>query len=103
MGTDPLSLVVSVYTAAAVLMAMNNVYYRFRHMVGKPSYQTKPARLRMNRIAKPLGSRVDRHAGIGLGEINVVNQGHPYCHHILSFLLRPDALRCGIFGSKLAK
>jgi lipoyl-dependent peroxiredoxin subunit D len=45
--------------AAAALMAMNNVYYRFRHMVGKESYSQKPARLRMNRIAKPAGSRVD--------------------------------------------
>src|SRR5690242_10056769 len=34
--------------AAAVLMAMNNVYYRFRHLVDNPSYSTKPARLRMN-------------------------------------------------------
>jgi len=24
--------------AATSLMAMNNVYYRFRHMIGKPSY-----------------------------------------------------------------
>ena len=39
--------------AAAALMAMNNVFYRFRHMVGKESYATKPARLRMNRIAQP--------------------------------------------------
>jgi alkyl hydroperoxide reductase subunit D len=39
--------------AAAALMAMNNVYYRFRHMVGKGSYGTLPAGLRMNRIAKP--------------------------------------------------
>ncbi len=39
--------------AAAVLMAMNNVFYRFRHMVGKESYASKPARLRMNRIAQP--------------------------------------------------
>jgi lipoyl-dependent peroxiredoxin subunit D len=45
--------------AAAALMAMNNVYYRFRHMVGKESYATKPARLRMNWIGKPLGSKVD--------------------------------------------
>jgi lipoyl-dependent peroxiredoxin subunit D len=45
--------------AAAALMAMNNVYYRFRHMVGKPSYSSKPARLRMNRIAQTLGSKVD--------------------------------------------
>ena len=37
--------------AAAALMAMNNVYYCFRHMVGKPSYADKPARLRMVRIA----------------------------------------------------
>ncbi|MFN7946104.1 MAG: carboxymuconolactone decarboxylase family protein [Blastocatellia bacterium] len=45
--------------AAAVLMSMNNVYYRFRHMIGKESYSAKPARLRMNRIARPPGSRAD--------------------------------------------
>jgi len=45
--------------AAAALMAMNNVYYRFRHLVGKPSYAEKPARLRMNRIARPATNRVD--------------------------------------------
>jgi lipoyl-dependent peroxiredoxin subunit D len=38
--------------AAASLMAMNNIYYRFRHLVGKPSYSQKPARLRMTRIAR---------------------------------------------------
>jgi len=45
--------------AAAALMAMNNVYYRFRHMMGESSYAQKPARLRMNRLAKPRGSRSD--------------------------------------------
>jgi alkyl hydroperoxide reductase subunit D len=45
--------------AAAALMAMNNVYYRFRHMVGKPSYSEKAARLRMNRLVKPATSKVD--------------------------------------------
>ncbi len=45
--------------AAAALMAMNNVYYRFRHMVGKASYSEKPARLRMNRLVKPATSKVD--------------------------------------------
>lgn len=45
--------------AAAVLMGMNNVYYRFRHMVGKPSYAQKPARLRMQRIAQPLTGKAD--------------------------------------------
>ena len=39
--------------AATVLMAMNNVFYRFRHMVEKSSYADKPARLRMNRLGKP--------------------------------------------------
>jgi lipoyl-dependent peroxiredoxin subunit D len=45
--------------ASASLMAMNNVYYRFRHMIGKPSYSQMPARLRMQRIAKPASNKVD--------------------------------------------
>lgn len=45
--------------AAAALMAMNNVYYRFRHLVGKPGYSSKPARLRMNRMVQPLTNKVD--------------------------------------------
>jgi alkyl hydroperoxide reductase subunit D len=43
--------------AAAALMGMNNVFYRFRHFVGK-GYAEKPARLRMNRLVRPKGSRV---------------------------------------------
>ncbi|HKO53414.1 MAG TPA: carboxymuconolactone decarboxylase family protein [Polyangiaceae bacterium] len=43
--------------AAAALMGMSNVFYRFRHLVGKPSYEQKPARLRMLRLAKPATSR----------------------------------------------
>jgi alkyl hydroperoxide reductase subunit D len=45
--------------AAAALMAMNNVYYRFRHLVGKESYSQMPARLRMQRIARPLTNKAD--------------------------------------------
>ncbi|NNF06406.1 MAG: alkyl hydroperoxide reductase, partial [Candidatus Eisenbacteria bacterium] len=45
--------------AAATLMGMNNVYYRFRHMVGKDAYSKKPARLRMNRMAKPATNKAD--------------------------------------------
>ena len=45
--------------AAAALMGMNNILYRFRHMIGKPSYTSLPARLRMQRIAKPAGSKLD--------------------------------------------
>lgn len=45
--------------AAAALMAMNNVFYRFRHMVGKPSYASMPARLRMTRIGQPRTSKAE--------------------------------------------
>jgi alkyl hydroperoxide reductase subunit D len=45
--------------AAAALMAMNNVYYRFRHMVGKPEYEQIPPRLRMQRLAAPAADKVD--------------------------------------------
>lgn len=45
--------------AAVALMGMNNVYYRFRHMVGKPDYGQRPARLRMNRMAQPKTSKED--------------------------------------------
>lgn len=45
--------------AAAVLMAMNNVYYRFRHIVGKEDYSQKPARLRMQRINQVTSNKAD--------------------------------------------
>jgi alkyl hydroperoxide reductase subunit D len=45
--------------AAAALMGMNNILYRFRHMIGKASYTSLPARLRMQRIAKPAGPKLD--------------------------------------------
>jgi len=39
--------------AAAAIMAMNNVYYRFTHLASAPDYRTLPAKLRMTVIAKP--------------------------------------------------
>jgi lipoyl-dependent peroxiredoxin subunit D len=45
--------------AAASIMAMNNVYYRFRHLIDKESYEQKPARLRMQRIARPATNKTD--------------------------------------------
>ena len=39
--------------AAAAVMAMNNVYYRFVHLASNPVYGTLPAKLRMNVIANP--------------------------------------------------
>ncbi len=44
--------------AAAALMAMNNVFYRFRHMIGKPAYSSMPARLRMQRLGQPQTSKL---------------------------------------------
>ena len=45
--------------AATTIMAMNNVYYRFTHLVKDPSYLTMPAKLRMNVMAKPGIEKVD--------------------------------------------
>ena len=45
--------------AAAALMGMTNIFYRFRHLVGKDGYSQLPARLRMNRLAKPAGPKLD--------------------------------------------
>ncbi|QDV38920.1 carboxymuconolactone decarboxylase family protein [Tautonia plasticadhaerens] len=39
--------------AAASIMAMNTVYYRFRHMIGKEAYSHRQAGLRMGRMARP--------------------------------------------------
>jgi alkyl hydroperoxide reductase subunit D len=36
--------------AAAALMGMNNIFYRFRHLSGNEKYSTMPARLRMQTI-----------------------------------------------------
>lgn len=45
--------------AAAAIMGMNNVYYRFVHFAGQEDYGTLPARLRMNVIANPGVARTD--------------------------------------------
>lgn len=55
---------------AAVIMGMNNVYYRFRHVVGKDEYKTLPARLRMNRIARPSDKAVFELACLAVSSIN---------------------------------
>ena len=51
--------VISDAIAAAGLMAMNTVYYRFRHMLGKESYEARSPRLRMSRMAQPATSKLD--------------------------------------------
>lgn len=45
--------------AAAAIMGMNNVYYRFLHLVDDKEYATMPARLRMNILGNPGISKSD--------------------------------------------
>ncbi len=45
--------------AAAAIMAMNNVYYRFAHIATSKDYMTMPAKLRMNILANPGVDKVD--------------------------------------------
>jgi alkyl hydroperoxide reductase subunit D len=45
--------------AAATIMGMNNVYYRFLHLASNKEYRTLPAKLRMNVIANPGVDKLD--------------------------------------------
>jgi lipoyl-dependent peroxiredoxin subunit D len=45
--------------AAAAIMAMNNIYYRFTHLASSPDYRSLPAKLRMNVIGKPGVDKAD--------------------------------------------
>lgn len=45
--------------AAASIMAMNNIYYRGKHLLGDPEYANLPARLRMQVIGKPGVDKAD--------------------------------------------
>lgn len=45
--------------AAAAIMGMNNVYYRFVHLATNPEYGTLPAKLRMNVLANPGVDKAD--------------------------------------------
>jgi alkyl hydroperoxide reductase subunit D len=44
---------------AAAIMAMNNVYYRFTHLVGNAEYASLRAGLRMNAMANPGCDKID--------------------------------------------
>jgi alkyl hydroperoxide reductase subunit D len=45
--------------SAAAIMGMNNIYYRFLHLVEDSEYQSMPARLRMNVLANPGIDKLD--------------------------------------------
>jgi alkyl hydroperoxide reductase subunit D len=44
---------------AAAIMGMNNIYYRFLHVMDDPEYAQLPARLRMQIIGKPGVDQLD--------------------------------------------
>lgn len=44
---------------AAALMAMNNIYYRFTHLVSNTDYAKMPANLRMSLMAQPGIDKLD--------------------------------------------
>lgn len=45
--------------SAAIIMGMNNIYYRFIHLVNDKSFSTMPAKLRMNVIGAPGIDKID--------------------------------------------
>ncbi len=45
--------------AAATIMAMNNIYYRFVHLISDKSFSSLPAKLRMNVIGNPGIDKID--------------------------------------------
>jgi alkyl hydroperoxide reductase subunit D len=44
--------------AAATIMAMNNIYYRYTHVMTDQSYSHMPAKLRMNILANPGADKI---------------------------------------------
>ncbi len=45
--------------SASVIMAMNNIFYRFNHLVSDKNFMKLPVKLQMNVIAKPGIAKVD--------------------------------------------
>ena len=45
--------------SAATIMAMNNIYYRFIHLISDKSFSALPVKLRMNVIGNPGSDKID--------------------------------------------
>ena len=58
-GSDLTPEALNAAKIAASLMAMNNIYYRFVHLVHAADYKTLPAKLRMTAMAKPGVDKAD--------------------------------------------
>lgn len=107
--------------AAAAIMSMNNVYYRFLHLVENEEYSKLPAKLRMNVIGNPGTSRIDfelwslavsavngcgkcivahekvlRDAGVSVEEIQAAVRIASVIHAVAATLEAEDALAGGL-------
>ena len=58
--------------AAAAVMAMNNVYYRFTHLASNQEYRNMPAKLRMNVIGAA-GHRQGRFRAVQPRRVSAMN------------------------------
>ena len=89
-GEDVAAPAISDAIAAAGLMAMNTVYYRFRHMLGKESYEARSPRLRMSRMAQPATSKgVFEMMSLGCAALAGCGEGSP---RIAAITGKPDAV-----------
>jgi lipoyl-dependent peroxiredoxin subunit D len=110
---DTAAAILSDAVAAAGIMAMNTVYYRFRHMLGKESYEARSPRLRMSRMAQPATSKADFElmslgcaalAGCELcirnHEASLVHLGvsEEACHDAVRIAAVINAAACGLDG-----
>jgi alkyl hydroperoxide reductase subunit D len=108
---DAAAPVISDAIAAAGLMAMNTVYYRFRHMLGKESYEARSPRLRMSRMAQPATSKADFElmslacAALAGCELCIKNHeaslvhlgvGEEACHDAVRIAAVVNAVACGL-------
>jgi alkyl hydroperoxide reductase subunit D len=85
--------------AAAAVMGMNNVYYRFTHLMGEGNeYKTMPAKLRMNVIGKPGIEKADFELfSLAVSAIN----GCGMCmgaheHELRKAGLKPEQIQAGV-------
>ena len=89
--------------AAAAVMAMNNVYYRFVHLASNKEYATLPAKLRMNVLAAPGIDKADfelfslavsamNGCGMCIDSHEKVLKGHGVQSEIIQFAARIGAV-----------
>lgn len=84
--------------SAATIMAMNNIYYRFVHLVSDKSYATMPAKLRMSVIAKPGVPKVDFElASLAISAINGCGMCiDAHTHELAKADVRKEAIQSSI-------